>query len=225
MERFELKYLVDQKAVVAIEQIVRQHGVRDTHDLEPEGYLVSSTYFDTPDLLCYYEKKDGVAFRKKYRFRTYGLEPEYGFFEIKYRHNQLVEKQRVRFTKSAWAFLFEKGDECDLAEPLQMMVLNVLYQRELRPTHLVQYRRRAYSVLEGESPLRITFDFEVSGSNTTNHQLQNLSRHQIFSGYAVLELKTRSNLPSWCINMLIDCGLVARPISKYVLTLEKLQEH
>ena len=49
-------------------------------------YTVRSIYFDTPHLLFYYEKLDGLKIRKKLRIRTYNnyCQDSKAFIEISY---------------------------------------------------------------------------------------------------------------------------------------------
>ena len=69
---------------------------------------ILSQYYDSPDLLFYREKLDGVARRVKLRIRTYGLQFKPGsttFLEIKLRTNDRVRapNRRSRAACERWA--------------------------------------------------------------------------------------------------------------------------
>lgn len=64
--RYEIKYLVD----VADLEVLRRHLVGR---LDPDAaYGVWSLYYDTPQLRFYWEKVEGLRFRRKLRIRHYG---------------------------------------------------------------------------------------------------------------------------------------------------------
>ena len=69
--RYELKYLLDRSAVARV-----RPELSFRLDADPYGdagsYLVWSRYYDTYDLRCYWEKIDGIKFRRKLRIRHYG---------------------------------------------------------------------------------------------------------------------------------------------------------
>jgi hypothetical protein len=68
--RYEIKYLVD---VAAVPQLCEDLTSRlDPDEQGPAGYGVWSLYYDTPGLRFYWEKIEGIRFRRKLRIRHYG---------------------------------------------------------------------------------------------------------------------------------------------------------
>ncbi len=96
--RFELKYLVHYKQAQALKEMIGPHVTQDENAGFDGYYKISSLYYDSSDLKCYWEKLDGESFRRKVRVRTYGAHPEEAFLEIKQRLNLTVQKRRCRAT-------------------------------------------------------------------------------------------------------------------------------
>ena len=97
--RFELKYLIGRDQIEAVRDDLSDNLQPDPHS--PDGsYAVWSLYYDTPTRKFYWEKIDGVPFRRKLRIRHYG-EPELScrrhavFVEIKQRVNRVTQKRRI----------------------------------------------------------------------------------------------------------------------------------
>jgi len=96
-QRRELKYYLPEQVYPELMRLIRDYMKLDEH-LEEAGssnYVVRSLYLDTDDLKCYYEKKDGVHTRRKFRIRAYGDDSSSVFFEIKRRYNNIVVKDRA----------------------------------------------------------------------------------------------------------------------------------
>lgn len=74
-----------------------------------DHYTVKTLYLDTPDLLYYYEKMDGLKVRKKLRIRTYGDDHSTAFLEIKRRYIDIVVKERAKYTSKEIRGLIEEG--------------------------------------------------------------------------------------------------------------------
>ena len=68
--RYELKYVADRRLVEAFRELLGALD-RDPHGVDG-FYPVWSRYYDTRDLRFYWEKIDGLRFRRKLRIRHYG---------------------------------------------------------------------------------------------------------------------------------------------------------
>jgi hypothetical protein len=98
--RFELKYLVTLKQAELFKKALRAYLLADEHGNGNGRYTLASLYYDSPDLRCYWEKVDGIRFRRKLRIRRYvSDEPLTGdtpvFVEIKQRLDRVTQKRRV----------------------------------------------------------------------------------------------------------------------------------
>ena len=82
MNRFEVKYLVATKQVADLVDEMAGYLTPDPHSDPAQGYRVFSIYWDTPDLGFFWEKIEGVKYRRKLRFRRYDDSGD-GIIEIK----------------------------------------------------------------------------------------------------------------------------------------------
>lgn len=97
--RYEIKYLVDEFDVPRLhEELVAR---MDTDPYSPiGGYPVTSLYYDTADLRFYWEKIEGLKFRRKLRMRYYGApdsctDDTEAQVEITQRVNRVTQKRRL----------------------------------------------------------------------------------------------------------------------------------
>ena len=68
--RHELKFIISTQMAEILKQRLSLIMDVDTHSIyEDNTYLIRSLYFDDIKSTAYYEKLDGVEFRKKYRIR------------------------------------------------------------------------------------------------------------------------------------------------------------
>ena len=70
--RHELKFKISNSAAEVLKQKLSLILGKDKNAYYEDGsYLIKSLYFDNLDSTSYYEKMDGVLYRKKYRIRIY----------------------------------------------------------------------------------------------------------------------------------------------------------
>ncbi len=97
--RYEIKYLIDADQVESLRAEMERRLDRDRH-CPDEGYQIWSVYYDTPRLRFYWEKIEGLKFRRKLRVRHYGdrlaaTGDTPVCVEIKQRVNRVTQKRRV----------------------------------------------------------------------------------------------------------------------------------
>ena len=68
--REEYKFVLQPGLGAVLRHVIRQHLTPDP--MEPDGYWVSSEYYDTPNLHNYWQKLFDVPSRRHLRSRTYG---------------------------------------------------------------------------------------------------------------------------------------------------------
>ncbi len=69
--RFELKYLITLQQAEKFKGALRDYMRPDEHGNDNGRYALTSLYFDSPDLRCYWEKEYGIRYRRKLRLRRY----------------------------------------------------------------------------------------------------------------------------------------------------------
>jgi SPX domain protein involved in polyphosphate accumulation len=79
---------------------------------ENNEYTVRSIYFDTPDFQNYYDKVDGLSFRKKVRLRGYNLinGSNQVFLETKNKFRLPLHKTRAKVEYESTLESFENGN-------------------------------------------------------------------------------------------------------------------
>jgi hypothetical protein len=155
----ERKFILDPGGAAAAEaQLFRlPAGFRRAY---PER-LVSSLYFDTPDLRYLRTAVDGVGAREKVRIRFYGRQPSAGAsLELKRREGSVVSKATFG------PFPVDDGDENSIPARLRAACERTGIGSDavrlplLRRILLNRYRRRYFESADGR--LRATIDAELT---------------------------------------------------------------
>jgi hypothetical protein len=223
--RFEIKYLVDADDIPALRQELVTR-------LEPDregGYGVWSLYYDTPQLRFYWEKIEGIRFRRKLRVRHYGdryaiTDSSRVFVEIKQRVNRVTQKRRVALPYGAARLLLDGRalvDHEPADRPFLEEVLGLINRYDLRPIAITGYHREAFVGRDAEVGLRVTLDRRVRGRDRDFH-LGATSENRLIlpARRAVVELKVNERLPYWLTDLTARRNLSVVRLSKYCQAVE-----
>lgn len=230
--RFELKYLLTLREAEKFKAGIRPYMVVDQHGKQNGRYALTSLYYDSPDLRCYYEKTDGLRFRRKLRIRCYDMNEMFNeespvFLEIKQRVDRVTQKRRTVLTY---------GDALRLCNDRQMLehnpedelFLNEVYafvwQYNLQPASIVQYDRQAFIGTKYDPGLRVTFDTSLAfqtyplylHESPTNLPMMPANR-------VVVEIKVNERMPHWIADLVKQNNLQMTRISKYCCSIEAAQ--
>lgn len=227
--RYEIKYLVDRSLIDELRIEFRRRLDLDEHTTRG-GYAVWSLYYDTPSLRFYWEKIEGLRFRRKLRLRLYGEQAAAGddtpvFVEIKQRVNRVTQKRRV---------LVPYGEARTLCDRRQMIdydpsgiafleeVLGLVDGLDLRPVALTGYRREAYVGRDADVGLRVTLDHRIRGRDRDLRLDAEAAenRYIIPPRMAVLEVKANDRVPSWLTDLTARHNLSVIRVSKYCQSVE-----
>lgn len=161
------------------------------------SYLIRSLYFDNENSDAYYEKMDGVEYRKKYRIRIYNFDDKFIRLECKYKHNNMTSKDQILIDKELCIKIIDgKIDEIDLTKDnlLRQFALDYRLNR-LEPSIIVDYNRVAFTY--HVSDVRITFDSQIkSGMYNYNLFDKNATTYRVIDdNQMVLEVKFNEILP------------------------------
>ncbi|GHF13818.1 VTC domain-containing protein [Streptomyces werraensis] len=227
--RFELKYLVPVEQAAEIRDELAERMDRDAHS-PVGGYGVWSLYYDTPELRFYWEKIEGLKFRRKLRIRHYGdlagiTDDSPVCVEIKQRVNRVTQKRRITLPYGTARRL------CDDRELIEhsaresafvQEVLELVVRLNLRPTAITGYQREALVGRDADTGLRVTFDRRVRGRDRDFHfgipTPEN--RFTIPPHMAVMEIKVNERTPHWITDLAARRNLNLVRISKYVQSVE-----
>lgn len=228
--RYEIKYLLDPVTAGAVREELLGRMRSDRHDAGG-GYGVWSVYYDTADLRFYWEKIEGIRFRRKLRIRTYGDPSAHDdadpvFVEIKQRVNRVTQKRRIVLPyRSARLLCDARVLPDDLNEedrPIAEEVLDLSLRLNLKPIAMTGYQREAYIGADADLGLRVTLDNRVRGRdrdlNFTTATPEN--RYIINPNWTVLEVKANERVPAWFTDLAARRNLDVRRISKYCQSVE-----
>ena len=232
--RYERKYLVPNEQMDALRSRLMTFVRPDTYASKNEKglheYVVRSIYFDSHNLISYYEKGDGIMFRRKFRIRGYDNYEEgcKVVFEIKRKIENRIRKHRafmyfddmdsIFSTKDVERYVVkDKNYETAVDEARRFFYHIVKYQ--FKPTVLVVYNRVAYHG-KFDSGTRITFDKNIRSRNFPQlHQLySNDNLTYLFRSHFILEIKYYGDtMPGWARGIVQDYKLRHEALSKYTI--------
>ncbi|AOD20699.1 vacuolar transporter [Rhodococcus sp. p52] len=226
--RYEIKYFVDE---MKVPELRRELAARmDTDPYSPHGgYPVTSLYYDTPDLRFYWEKIEGLKFRRKVRMRLYGdpaacTDDSPVQVEIKQRVNRVTQKRRTALPYGvALRWLNGREDiECDDSQrPFVDEVSGLVGNLDLRPIVTTGYLREAFVGRDADLGLRVTIDHKVHGRDRDFHFASGAeNRFIIPPKLAVVELKANERVPYWATDLTARLDMSVIRVSKYCQSVE-----
>ena len=227
--RYELKYLVPSGQIPDVRAELTARMDRD-ENAGPHGYGVWSLYYDTDRLRFYYEKIEGLRFRRKLRIRRYGelgedpAEDTPVSVEIKQRVNRVTQKRRVMLPYDVARELCDRRRRIEHPGADQGFVdevLDLIVRLDLRPVAMTGYRREPYVGTDADLGLRVTLDHRIRGRDRDfDLRSQTENRYIINPHYAVMEVKANERAPYWVTDMAARYGLEIQRISKYCQSVE-----
>lgn len=217
--RHELKFMISKNQAEVLKQRlslvmdVDQNSVNIDHT-----YQIRSLYFDDFHSSAYYEKLDGVEFRKKYRIRLYNFDDSFLRLECKYKHNTMTSKEQVLINKKDCIKIIEgKYDEITVQNDLYRKFLNDMKVRSLKPSVIVDYTRLAY--VYPISEVRVTFDSKVK-SGAFQEDLLNFDlpmSSMLDDEEVILEVKFNEIIPEHLAMVLSTVPMVRQAFSKFAI--------
>lgn len=221
--RYEIKYLVHTSRLAALRDQLRSRLDQDSYCPEG-GYGVWSVYYDTRQLRFYWEKIEGLRFRRKLRIRHYGdrfniSDDTTVYVEIKQRVNRVTQKRRVGLSYS------EARRLCDSRQMVEHQpgqtgfvqeVLGLVNGFDLRAVAMTGYQREAYVGRGAEIGLRVTVDHRVRGRDR-DFDLGSGAENRLIipASMSVLEVKANDRVPYWLTDLAAHADLSVVRMSKY----------
>ncbi|HSV86193.1 MAG TPA: polyphosphate polymerase domain-containing protein [Levilinea sp.] len=227
--RFELKYLVSMQQAEAFKQSLLAYLVPDNHGDGQGSYGVTSLYYDGPEYRFYWEKIDGIRFRRKLRIRHYLngqplADDQPVYVEIKQRLNRVTQKRRLVLSYQDALRLCNEhqwpqhttGDNATAEE-----IMSMLWQYDLRPASVVTYNRLALVGTDYDIGLRVTFDRDL---HCRNHPLtlQDSQSDTLMypADWCIIEIKANERVPYWLTGEVARHQLSLMRVSKYCRSIE-----
>lgn len=217
--RHELKYMIDEGTYQILRSRLRPLTTLDPHSVDGE-YRVTSVYFDDVFGTAYRDKLNGLETRRKFRIRSYSLDPALISLEAKHKDLSYVSKVTRRLTREQYemllrgdcSFMYDCADSaCAFGEYYRSSCIS-----RLNPKIIVDYVREAYIYPFGN--VRITFDKSLSTCyNTVDMFAQDAFYSRIFDKEIILEVKFDNYIPASIQDALHGLNASAESVSKFVI--------
>lgn len=218
--RNELKFIINASDAEKLKYNLSLLMTVDANSKNKDNtYLIRSLYFDDDDSTAYYEKMDGVEFRKKYRIRIYNYDDKFIRLECKYKHDNMTSKDQMLIDKDICSKIVEgRLDEFDLSKDNLLTKFILDYKlKHLKPSIIVDYKRLAYTY--HVSDVRVTFDSNIK-SGLYNYNLfdENATTYGVISDdEVVLEVKFNEVLPEAIAIILTTVPTFRQAFSKFAV--------
>lgn len=196
--RNEIKFIISKNMAEVLKQRLSLIMSIDANSYNDDNsYLIRSLYFDNENSDAYYEKMDGVEYRKKYRIRIYNFDNKFIRLECKYKHNNMTSKDQILIDDDICSKIIDgKVDEIDLTKDNLLRQFATDYRlNRLMPSIIVDYNRVAFTY--HVSDVRITFDSKIK-SGLYNYNLfdKDATTYSVIDdNQMVLEVKFNEILP------------------------------
>lgn len=215
--RKENKFLVTDADLEILRNRICHLIKKDAHQTSPDGYLITSLYFDDIYDSCWNENIQGYDYRHKFRLRLYDHNTDLIHLERKSKVHGLTAKIAASVSKEECMAMMQ-GNHLRINTSDDITKKNLFAQMKakgMRPKCIVQYNREAFVYPVGN--VRITFDKNISGTTKIHSFLDNriLALPLLEEGIHVLEVKYDNLLPQF-ISEALEIGRLQRcSISKY----------
>lgn len=218
--RNELKYIISSNSANILKQKLKLLMNVDGNSKDSDGsYFIRSLYFDDGDSTAFYEKLDGVEYRKKYRIRIYNFDDNFIRLECKYKHSNMTSKDQVLIEKEICSRIVDgKVDDFRLDKDNLIRKFLIDHKlKQLKPSVIVDYKRLAFTYPLSE--VRITFDSKIK-SGLYNYNLFDIDATTysvIDDNQVVLEVKFNEFLPEPIAIILETVPTLRQAFSKFAL--------
>ena len=228
LQRFELKYIIDEPVALAIRDYVSTQLELDEFSVGKPNYSypVHSLYLDSDDLHLYQSTINSERNRYKLRLRFYNDQPDTPvFFEIKRRVDSAILKQRGGVRRAAvdaiLAGHLPTPDHLVSKDAKQFFALQrfceLMNRLEAKPKVHVAYLREAWLPADGNS-VRVTMDRQVRDDPEPTARLSTQMKNPVlvFGDSVILEIKFTGRFPDWLADMVRAFNLRPCSAAKYV---------
>lgn len=214
--RNEIKYIITKNQAKILMQRLNLVMELDSNTID-DSYLIRSLYFDDINSTSYYEKLDGVLFRKKYRIRLYNGDDKYIRLECKHKHNNMTAKEQALINRDICDKIINGSYDIETEDEVLKKFLIDIKVRHLIPSVIVDYRRVAYTY--PISTVRITFDYNIrSGRYNYNLYDNDEAKEEVINdNLVVLEVKFDEVLPLQIANIIETIPSYRQAVSKFAL--------
>ncbi len=220
--RYELKYILTFRDHLKVVKDLEGFLDRDPYSDGKGRYRIASLYYDSPDFSCYWNKIDGIKYRRKLRLRVYrDSDMDVGFVEVKQRINRTIQKRRLALPLEQAKALcggedigVDQLDKKDRETATEVLFL--VRSLGMRPRCVISYHRKPFEGSRYDHGLRVTFDTHLKYRiNELDVTAVCKDRFFLPPDIVVMEVKANERIPMWLISLLgaHECNI--KRISKY----------
>lgn len=215
--RVEKKYEINAFTAMNLKSILCKTLIQDSHNTN-DGYMVRSLYFDTFYNNDYFDKENGLEYRRKIRLRTYDPRSQFLKLELKQKEGDYQHKYSLTIPKNMAQRLLDGHYEVlkelnnDFADKLYTIMQTNLY----RPKCIVEYKRLAYIVKENNT--RITIDSDLKSSESNMDIFNPLLPLNTVTSKTILEVKYNNFLLSYVKDIIDNTNKSQTSASKYCMS-------
>ena len=217
--RYELKYVMKKSDAEQLKKDLQKIMRLDPNSVSEEcSYRIRSLYFDNPLNEAFYEKNDGIEFRKKYRLRMYNDNSEFLRMECKHKDGNWTYKEDCKIDKStADLILKNKLNAIKSDNEFLKRFISETKIKGLKPSVIVDYNRLAF--VYPVSNVRITFDEDLhSGRNNVDFFNKKGNTVPVFPDQQlVLEVKCDRFIPDHILSIIASYPKIRQAVSKFAL--------
>jgi len=221
--RHELKFIMSPSNAVVLKKNLRALMALDPNANEHGYYMVRSLYFDTLSGRAFFDKLDGVEFRRKYRIRYYNSNTDFIRLESKLKIHDLSQKTQERLDLALAKRLMDRdtdGMDVSVDTVLAKFILDMKLN-DLRPAVIVDYQRTAF--IHPSLDVRITFDehirsrvYDTALFNTEFGSVPVMEPDEV-----VLEVKYDEIIPQTIAEIIKQVPMIRQAVSKYAYCYNK----
>ncbi len=215
-KRVESKYVLDKEDYNNIINTIKKNMLKDVY-FESSIYNI---YFDNDNDDIIIKSLNKPIFKYKVRSRSYNINNNKIFFEIKTKYKGVVYKRRTVLTKDEYNDYINNNSYNHRNQIMKEIDYYIKYNN-LSPKIFIAYDR--YSYKSKNTDLRITFDYNLR-SRKENLDVKNDSNNIFYfkDDKYIMEIKTSYNYPLWLAELLNKYKIYPSSFSKYGKIYEKL---
>ena len=226
MYRVEDKFVCTDGELLCLDLKLKTVLKTDSHQTNPNGYTITSVYFDDISDSHLTDTREGNRFREKYRIRIYNNSYETINLEVKIKRDNRVFKKSKRITvEQMKAFMQGKYvEDNDVSLDNAITLFNIaIAERKLAPVIVVEYERKAYIYETGN--VRITIDRNLRYSDDIVGFMNQKAyrRYLVSEPNSVLEVKYDEFLPDFIAGLLENGNMRQSSYSKYQICREEVE--
>lgn len=212
--RRELKFLLNAQQREAVEQVLRERMVPDSHGRS----TICNLYYDTPDYRLIRRSLERPVYKEKLRLRSYGpARPGADvFLEMKKKYKGVVYKRRVHVTEQeAAAFMQRRAPLPQDSQISREMVYFRDFYGDLAPRVYLSYEREAWYD-RTDRGFRMTLDRNIRYRTTDLSLAIPASGREILDPeLSLLEVKAEGAVPLWLVEHLSANQIHKQSFTKY----------